>query len=73
MGWMARLSNDVYNRLCNCRTIKADLPQLVNAKYAAYRDNKRYTKEDALVEVLELLDENGVSIDLTIEEYNDLI
>ena len=77
MKWYDRLSDDVYRRLCCCRTVKADLPELVNARWADYKergkDKEGFTKEDALVAVLELVDENSVNIDLTIEEYNDLI
>lgn len=71
------LSNEVYNRLCNCRTQKSDLKELVNAKWAVYKeagkDQKGFTKEDALIAVLELLDENGFDYDLSGDEYADLI
>lgn len=71
------LSNEVYNRLCNCCTQKRDLQELVNAKWAAYKeagkDHKGFTKEDALIAVLELLDENGFDYGLSGDEYTDLI
>lgn len=74
--WTDNLSNDVYDRLCACRTIKADLPELVGAVWAGYqKDGKAargFTKEDALVFVLELLDCNSCFFDLTKEEYDDL-
>ena len=74
--WTDALANDVYNRLCSCRTRKADLPELVNAKWISYIENGKvergFTKEDALVDILELLDCNSCYIDLTAEEYNDL-
>lgn len=74
--WIDNLTNDVYNRLCSCRTIKADLPELVNAKWLSYIENGKadrgFTKEDALVAVLELLDCNSCYFDLTKEEYKAL-
>ena len=73
--WTDRLPAEVYNRLCNCRSYKADIETLTNAKWAemqdAGKDKEEFTKEDALVAVLELLDSNGQDIDLTTDEYND--
>lgn len=77
-NWTKYLSNDVYMRLCECRTIKSDLPMLVNAKWLDMKDKGKdkagWTKEDALVNVLELLDCNSISWvwDLTKDEYNEL-
>lgn len=77
-NWTKYLSNDVYMRLCECRTIKSDLPALVNAKWLDMKDKGKdkegWTKEDALVNVLELLDCNSISWtwDLTKDEYNEL-
>lgn len=74
--WSDNLTNDVYVRLCDCRTIKADLPELVNAKWLFYKENGKadqgFTKEDALIAVLELLDCNSCYFDLTTDEYNKL-
>ena len=74
--WTSNLSNDVYSRLCNCRTIKADLTELVNVVWAGYQEDGKaergFTKEDALIFILELLDCNSCYIDLTTEEYNEL-
>lgn len=76
--WTDRLSSEVYTRLCECRSTKEDLPVLVNAKWAFFKDEgkdkKGFTKEDALLSILELLDANGLSIpsDLTREEYDEL-
>lgn len=71
--WTDHLSDDVYSRLCACRTVKADLTALVNAKWLSYReagkDKQGFTREDALVAVLELLDCNSCSFDLTADEY----
>lgn len=75
--WTDYLSNDVYTRLANCRSTKSDLNELVNAKWRSMRehgkDKQGFTKEDALVSVLELLDSNGQYFDLTTDEYQDLI
>lgn len=77
-NWTEYLSEDVFIRLCDCRTIKEDLPKLVNAKWLAFKENGKaaqgWTKEDALVIILELLDCNSISWvwDLTKDEYNEL-
>lgn len=75
-GWLQHLSSDVYMRLSNCRTIRSDLQELVNAKWLSYKENGKaeqgFTKEDALVAVLEFLDSNSQSFDLTEDEYNEL-
>ena len=76
--WTYRLEGvhgDVFLRLCECRTIKKDLPILVNTAWAWMKEkNSEATKEDALVDVLELLDANSQweLADLTIDEYNEL-
>ena len=76
--WTDKLSGDVYDRLCHCRNTKADLPALVNAKWMHYKeqgkDKQGFTKEDALVSVLELLDSNSQweLADLTKDEYDEL-
>lgn len=75
-NWTKYLSDEVYNRLANCKTIKKDLPELVNTKWRMYKelgkDSQGHTKEDALIAVLELLDCNGIVFDLTVEEYSEL-
>ena len=74
--WIDKLPEDIARRLANCRTVKADLQTLVNAKWLRYielgKDAVGVTKEDALISVLELLDSNSCFIDLTIEEYQEL-
>ena len=74
--WTDNLSEDVHSRLCNCRTIKADLPELVNVMWLAYietgKADRGFTKEDALITILELLDCNSCDIELTREEYDEL-
>jgi arsenate reductase-like glutaredoxin family protein len=58
-------------------TKKSDIQELVNAEWLLYKeigkDKKGFTKEDALVAILELLDCNSLCFDLTKEEYDSLI
>ena len=74
--WIDKLPEDIARRLANCRTVKADLQTLVNAKWLRYielgKDAVGFTKEAALISVLELLDSNSCFIDLTIEGYQEL-
>ena len=74
--WVDGLPADVYARLCNCRSRKSDIAVLVNVKWAAMKENGKheqgFVKEDALVDILELLDGNGQYIDLTSDEYDSL-
>lgn len=78
MKWTDRLKSDVLERLNNCKSIKADIPELVNAKWDLLKekgkDKEGYTKEDALVDILELLESNGQDFgaELTVDEYNEL-
>lgn len=75
-SWQDMLSPDVYQRFCNCTTHKNDLPELVNARWKMYQESGKdklgFTKEDALVEMLDWLDSNSCWFDLTKEEYNSL-
>ena len=70
-----RLPSEVYERLCACRNVKSDIPIMVNAKWQIMKerglDAKGYTKEDALISILELLDANSQYYDLTEDEYNE--
>lgn len=74
--WTEYLEPDVYTRLCECHNVKEDLPKLVDARWRWIQDNGRltFTREDALVYVLDWLDSNGQCnlADLTKEEYNKL-
>jgi hypothetical protein len=76
MHWTDRLNNDVYGRLSHCCSRKSDIPELVDAKWADYRtkgkDKQGFTREDAVIDILELLDSNSQNIDLTRDEYDDL-
>ena len=75
--WTEYLPEDVYMRLCNCRTRRADLETLVSVKWYAMkeagRDKEGFTKEDALVQILELCDMNGQFFDLSRAEYDALV
>lgn len=72
--WTYKLPGAVYERLCNCRNVREDIPVMIDAKWDHMvergLDSKGYTKEDALVAVLELLDANGQYCDMTPEEYD---
>lgn len=76
MSWIDKLPSDVRDRLGNCRSRRSDIEILVNVKWAAMvEEGKReqgFTKEDALVSVLDLLDCNGQFVDLTKAEYDSL-
>lgn len=76
--WTGYLSHDIYMCLAQCQTNKRDLPILLDAKWQWVQDTGRYngyTKEDILVDILDLLDYNGLEsvTELTIEEWKNLI
>jgi len=72
--WTDYLPSDVSRRLAECTSTRADIPALVKAKYDFVKQRRSgYTKEDALVSILDLLDCNGLYVDLTKAEYNNLI
>lgn len=79
MNWTEYLDHEVRYRLAQCCSRKSDLSLLVNARWTYMlnqgMDKQGFTKEDALIAILELLDENGQDIgySLTVTEYNDLI
>lgn len=74
--WTDNLPADVWIRLCECRSRRSDVQTLVDVKWAdMVKKGKReqgFTKEDALVEILDLLDSNGQYLDLTRAEYDAL-
>lgn len=74
-NWTEYLENDVYIRLCNCVSRKSDIPDLVNAKWLSFKeagkDKQGFTKEDALVSILELLDSNSQDFEITVDEYDE--
>lgn len=72
--WGDSLPDDVWNRLCHCRSRKEDVLPLAQAKWQYIKNkNREYTKEDALVCVIEHLDCNGQDFELTREEWNDIL
>lgn len=74
-NWTDLLDRDVYSRLANCTSTKEDILPLTQAYWNGKLKNsgKDYAVEDALVSVLELLDENGKFFDLTRDEYDDIL
>lgn len=75
MKWTEFLQQDVLQRLANCNSRKDDIPALINARMMWYKETgkDRFTREDALVFVLDLLDCNSQDVELTREEYEALI
>ena len=75
-NWTDYLPVDVHNRLCNCCSRRSDLEILVNAKWRMMveegKKEQGFTKEDALVCILDLLDCNGQFFDLSSGEYDSL-
>ena len=71
--WTDLLASDVYARLCNCCSRKSDILPLARAKWTQLKTKPGYEEEDALVAVLELLDCNSIYIDLTPDEYDDIL
>lgn len=74
--WTDFLPTEVYTRLGACHNTKSDLCELVKARWTYYqkigKDLQGFTREDALIFILELLDCNGQFFDPTKEEYNEL-
>lgn len=71
------LTSECYLRLCECCSIKEDLPQLVNSVWFWWKEtgkDKMHTKADAVVYIMELLDANSQweLVDLTTDEFNEL-
>ena len=71
--WTDLLDEDVYNCLANCRSKKEDILPLTQAKWAILKQKTSFEKEDALIAILELLDCNSCEIDLSLEDYNNII
>lgn len=71
------LTSECYLRLCECRSIKEDLLQLVNSVWFWWKEtgkDKTHAKADAVVYIMELLDANSQweLADLTTDEFNEL-
>lgn len=74
--WTDTLPEEVYTRLCDCCTITEDIPILINARYAYLRATEptvKWSRPDAIAQVLELLDANGLYVDETIDGYYEII
>ena len=76
--WTKHLPYAVCVRFAECHTRKADLPILLEAKWQWAQNTgyySCYTKEDFLIEILDLLDCNGLDdvTELTQEEWNNLV
>ena len=71
--WLDNLPTDVYSRLCACHSLKSDIVPLTQARWASIKERPGLTKEDALVDVLDLLDSNSQYCDLTREEYDNIL
>ena len=77
VSWLDYLPYNVRLRLAQCQTIKVDLPILLEAKWQWAQDTGHcngYTKDDILVDILDLLDCNGLDsvTELTMEEWRNL-
>lgn len=77
LNWTNRLPVDIYRRLCECRNLKKDVRPMMEARWAEMvergKDKEGFTKEDALVDVLDHLDWNNQWFDFTQEEYQALL
>lgn len=76
--WTDYLADDVYRRLCECRSTKSDIVPLTQAKWTkikSIQSDIKYgaTKADALVLVLEHLDFNNQYFDLTKDEWDNIL
>ncbi len=76
MSWVKSLPDEVFQRLGNCQSRKSDIETLVNVKWSDMvkkgKKEQGFTKEDALISVLELLVCNDQYFDLTEDECNEL-
>lgn len=71
--WTDSLNESVWQRLANCTSIKKDIEPLTQARWNFIKNKEGYTKEDALIYVLELLDCNSIDVDMTKDEYNSIL
>ena len=62
------LTSAQHDRLCDCRSLKADILPIARA----YKIERGYDAEQALITALEHLDMNGQFFDLTSEEFEKL-
>lgn len=71
--WTDNLPADLLARLSVCASLKSDILPLAQRRWATIKEKPGFTKEDALVDVLELLDCNSQVFDLTRNEYDDIL
>ena len=78
-SWIDFLPTDVNRRLSECKNTKEDIAVLVNARWRWLqergKDKEGFTKEDALVDVLDWLDSNSqwqLADCLTKDEFDEL-
>ncbi len=68
------LPPNVYDRLCSCSSIKSDMLPLSRCVYHWNIEKSGHCDpEDAVVEVLELLDCNSCFFDLEVDEYKEIL
>lgn len=77
LSWLDYLPYNVRLRLAQCQTTKGDLAILLDAKWHWEQNTGHYNgyaKEDMLVDILDLLDCNGLDnvTELTMEEWRTL-
>ena len=77
ISWFDYLPYDVRLHFTQCRTTKADIPILLEAKWQWAKNSKCYnsfTKEDILAGILRLLDRKNLAsiTKLTTEEWRNL-
>lgn len=70
--WTDLLKGDIRDRLYNCTSKKGDIRPLTEARYTFMKTAPGYTREQALVDILDYLDSNGRFFDLTGEEWDRL-
>ena len=63
------LTEEQYERLCDCRSIKADIYPIAKC----FLINRGKNPEDAIVCALEHLSCNNQDFDLTDKEYRDMV
>lgn len=68
MKW-TYLSEEAYNRLCECRSRAKDIVPIAKC----YKEEKAISAKDALILALEHLDMNGQFFDPTEEEFNKML
>ena len=71
-NWTDLLDRDVYSRLANCTSTKEDILPLTQAYWNAF-GGKNYAVGDALIAVLNIVNDPVQIVDLTEEERDDIL